>query len=96
MHQASSEAPIILSRAEIPVVSTHNSHNLVDQELRWKEQANYALQKGMKLVVQYCRLAKPPKGVSAKYMRMPFYVSVALPKMLYAANLFLYPTEQTH
>jgi len=37
MHQASSEAPIILSRAEIPVVSTHKFlSNLVDQELRWR------------------------------------------------------------
>jgi len=86
--------PIILSGAEIPVVYTHKFLSiLVDQELWWKEQANYALQKGMKWVTQYCRLAKPSKGVSAKYMRH-FYVSVALPRMLYAADLFLIPQNR--
>jgi len=41
--------PIILGGAEIPVVSTHKFLGvLIDQELRWKEQANYTLQKGMK------------------------------------------------
>ena len=32
---------------------------MLDQELHWKDQVNYALQKGMKWVVQYCRLTKP-------------------------------------
>src|SRR5882724_3596277 len=51
---------------------------------------NYALQKGTKWVTQYQRLAKPSKGVSAKYMRQ-FFISIAIPKMLYAADLFLIP-----
>ena len=86
--------PIFLSRAEIPVVYMHKFLGvLIDQELWWKEQVNYALQKGMKLVGQYPRLAKPSKGVSAKYMRY-FYVSIWLPKMLYAASLFLIPQNR--
>src|SRR5882724_5573885 len=86
--------PIIPSGAEIPAVSMHKFLGvLVDQELWWKEQANYALQKGMKWVAQYHRLAKPSKGVSTKYMRH-FYVSIALPKMLYMADLFLIPQNK--
>jgi len=33
------------------------------------------------------------KGVSAKHMRQ-FYISVAIPKMLYAADLFLIPGSE--
>jgi len=59
---------------------------MLDQELRLKDQVNYALQKGTKWVAQYCRLTKLTKGVSTKFMR-PFYISVAVLKMLYAADL---------
>jgi len=41
-------------------------------------------------VTQYHRLTKPSKGISAKFMRH-FYNSVAVPKMLYATDLFLIP-----
>jgi len=49
----------------------------------------------MKQITQYRQLAKPMKGVSAKYMQR-FYITIAIPHMLYAADLFLTPqTEQT-
>ena len=51
---------------------------------------NYTICKGTNWVTQYCRLAKPSKGTSAKFMRC-FYISIAIPKMLYAADLFLVP-----
>jgi len=51
---------------------------------------NYALAKGMKWVTQYSRLAKTMKGVSTKYMRR-HYITIAIPHMLYAADLFLTP-----
>ena len=41
---------------------------LIDQELCWKEHINYMLHKGTKWVMQYGRLAKLTKGISAKYM----------------------------
>ena len=44
-------------------------------------------------VTQYRRLAKPSSGVAAKYMRH-FYISMAIPKMLYAADLFLIPESK--
>ena len=61
---------------------------LLDQELRFKEQAAYALDKGTKWTEQYRRLAKGTNGISAKHMTV-FYFTIALPKMLYTADLFL-------
>jgi len=81
--------PITLRGVEIPMVMAHKFLGvLIDQDLQWKEQVNYTLQKGTKWVAQYHRLAKPTRGVSAKYMRQ-FYITVAVLKVLYAANLFL-------
>jgi len=48
------------------------------------------LQKGVRWVTQYQRLTKVTKGVSAKYMRQ-FFISVAIPRMMYVADLFLVP-----
>jgi len=82
---------IFLQGAEIPVITIHKFLGvMLDQELHWKDHVNYVLQKGTKWVMQYCRLAKPSRGVSAKYMRR-YYISVAVPKMLYTADLFLVP-----
>jgi len=41
----------------------------------------------MKWIMQYQRLSKMMKGITVKYMR--FYIMVAVPQMLYAADLFL-------
>ena len=76
------------------MVNTHKFLGvMLGQELRWMEHINYALHKGTKWVTQYCRLARPSKGVSAKFMRQ-FYVSVAVPRMLYVTNLFLVPESK--
>ena len=63
---------------------------ILDQELRWKDQVNCAFTKGTKWVTQYQRLARVSGSVSAKYMRR-FYLAVAVPRMLYAADVFLIP-----
>ena len=81
--------PLFLQGTKVPVVTTHKFLGvMLDQELCWKDHMNYAVQKGTKWVTQYHRLAKPSSGVSAKYMRR-FYIAVAVPRMLYAADLFL-------
>ena len=78
----------------MPVVATHKFLGVIlDQELQWKEHIQYALQKGTKWVTQYWMLTKLMKGVSAKHMRW-FYISVAIPKMLYTADLFLIPGSE--
>ena len=63
---------------------------IVDQELRFKEHTNYALAKGVKFIRQYRWLARATKGVSARFMRK-FYLTVVVPRMLYAADVFLVP-----
>src|SRR5882724_7990595 len=86
--------PIFLWGVKVPAVATHKFLGVIlDQELWWKEHVQYTLQKGTKWVALYRRLAKPMKGVSAKHMRW-FYISVAIPKMLYAADLFLIPGSE--
>jgi len=83
--------PIFIWGTKVPTVSSHKFLGvIIDQELRWKEQVNYALQKGTAWVTQYRRLAKPSRGLSAKHMRR-FYIAVAIPKILYVADLFLVP-----
>src|SRR5882672_7961481 len=83
--------PIHMCSIEIPAVAMHKFLGVIlDQELRWKDQVNSALAKGTKWVSQYRRLAKVSNGVSAKYMRR-FYLTVAIPRMMYAADLFLVP-----
>jgi len=86
--------PIFLQGIKVPAVTTHKFLGvLMDQELWWKEHLHYMLQKGMKWVTQYCRLSKPSKGISPKYMRVLF-ISIAVPKMMYATDLFLTPGSQ--
>jgi len=83
--------PIFLRGIKIPAINVHKFLGvLIDQELHWKDQVNYALQKGSMWVMQYHWLARPLKGVSAKYMRR-LYTSVSIPRMLYMADLFLIP-----
>lgn len=61
---------------------------IMDEELRFTAHGNYALQKGSKWVSHFRRLTKLTKGKSMKHMRR-FYLAVAIPKILYAAEIFL-------
>jgi len=82
---------LFLQGIKIPTISIHKFLGVfLDQELCWKDLINYTLQKGAKWLMQYCRLSKPSRGVSAIYMRW-FYITVAVPRLLYAADLFLIP-----
>jgi len=63
---------------------------LLDDELRFKEHAAYALGKGTKWVGQVKRLSKMAKGMHGQHMRT-LYQAVALPSMLYAADIWCTP-----
>jgi len=52
---------------------------IIDQELRWKEHAEYAASKGTKLVLAISRLTHPTLGMPHKHVRR-LYISIALPK----------------
>lgn len=63
---------------------------IIDDELRWKEQGAAAVAKGTFWINQFSRLASPQKGVCPRLMRQ-LYLSIAIPRMLYAADIFLTP-----
>ena len=63
---------------------------MVDQELHWKEHASYALAKGTAYVALLRRISSAAHGVPPRLMRQ-LYRSIAVPKMLYAASVWLKP-----
>jgi ribonuclease HI len=73
-----------------PVVKLLGFH--IDQELRWKAQGASALGKGQNWLVQVGWLAKVSKGIAAALMQH-LYISTALPRILYGADVFLAPTQ---
>jgi Reverse transcriptase (RNA-dependent DNA polymerase) len=80
--------PIKISQHIIKPTTTHKFLGLVmDQELRFKEHANYVLKKGEAYITQYRRLTRPTKGITAKHMRT-YYLTVAVPRLLYAVTCF--------
>ena len=58
----------------------------IDRTLRWKEQGNHIVAKGLKWVAQIQCIAKASKGVSPKLIRR-LYISVAIPRIFYAADV---------
>jgi len=63
---------------------------IIDNKLSWKPQIAAAIVKGQDWIIQFTRLSKLTHRLAAKYIRR-LYLSVALPKMLYAADIFLAP-----
>ena len=61
---------------------------IVDQELRWKEHAAYALAKGASYAALLRRLSRSAHGIPAGLTRQ-LYRSIAIPKMLYAASIWI-------
>jgi ribonuclease HI len=64
---------------------------LMDQELRWNHQADYALGKATKWTLAFRRLARPSTGIHPRLMRQ-LYNAVAIPKITYAADVWYTPT----
>lgn len=62
----------------------------IDNQLLWKEQTERAVAKATKWVLMFKRLAQPSKGISQKLMRK-LYLSVAVPKMTYALDVWYDP-----
>jgi ribonuclease HI len=65
----------------------------VDHELRWKEQTSRAVKKAMDYTLAYRRLTRTIKGASMHIMRQ-LYNSVIMPKILYAADVWITPLEK--
>ena len=66
---------------------------MLDQELRWSQQANSALAKSTKLTLAFWRLAKSFSGVNLRLMWQLYHV-VTVPKILYTVDVWLTPVHQ--
>ena len=79
------------------VITLQESHKflgvMIDQELRWQQQADYALAKATKWTLAFRRLARPATGVNLQLMHQ-MYCAVALPKMMYAAEVWYTPMHK--
>jgi hypothetical protein len=83
--------PLIVQGKEIKATPFHRFLGvLVDEDLRWHKHATYAIGKGTAYVLQLRRLSLSAKGIPLSLMRQ-LYTSVALPKMLYAVDLWIRP-----
>ena len=66
---------------------------IVNQALNWKEQIAAAVAKGETWISQFGHLAKATKGINATFVRQ-LYQAIALPRMLYGADIYLTPTRR--
>jgi ribonuclease HI len=64
----------------------------LDQNLNWNTQQAYTVEKGTKWASQIRRIARPTWGITPKYARR-LYISAALPRMLYAADVWCVATQ---
>ena len=64
----------------------------MDNKLNWKGQCIASLAKGQDWIIQFSRLAWVSQGINVKYTQQ-LYLSIAVPRMLYAADIFLTPQQ---
>ena len=64
---------------------------ILDQHLTWAQQRASAIEKGTQWTSQIRRIAKPGWGITPKYARR-LYISVALPRILYGADVWYTPS----
>jgi len=76
------------------VISSQKAHKflgvLLDQELRWGQQASLNIGRAMKWTLAFHRLARPSVGIRPGLMRQ-LYTAVAVPKMEYAVDVWYTP-----
>ena len=66
-----------------------------DRNLNWKVHQAYTVEKGAKWAAQIRRLTRPTWGVTPNFAKR-LYTSVALPRVLYAVDLWCSPANRTH
>jgi ribonuclease HI len=85
---------LVLGRQRVPSAETAKFLGvIVDNKLNWKAQCAAALAKGHAWLIQFARITRASKGATAKYVRK-LYLSIAIPRMLYAADIFLTPQRK--
>ena len=87
-------SPLVLPQREVPTTeSTKYLGVIFDQNLNWKAQHARAIGKGANWTSQIRRLTRSTWGITPKYARR-LYISMAIPRILYAADVWCTPTNQ--
>ena len=97
-HRNNNKVRPILSLPNTTITPTNSAKYLgiiIDQHLNWKAQHAHAIEKGSKWASQIRRLARPSWGVTPKYARR-LYLGVALPRILYGADVWCSPPAREH
>ena len=81
--------------ALMPSESTKYLGIVIDQHLNWKAQHAHAIEKGSKWASQIRRIARPSWGITPRYVRH-LYIGVALPRILYGADIWCGPPKGNH
>src|SRR6266850_4038723 len=68
---------------------------IFDHNLNWKAQHVHTVKKGAKWAAQIRRITRSSWGITPKYTRCLF-ISVALPRIQYAVDLWCTPVDKTH
>ncbi|OSC99793.1 hypothetical protein PYCCODRAFT_1469926 [Trametes coccinea BRFM310] len=82
---------IIARQCVCPSSSVKHIGIILDQKLRFTEHSQYALGKGQYWATQCQRLAQPSKGMPARFA-WQLYISIAIPRMLYAVDVWGIPS----
>jgi ribonuclease HI len=91
MNSVKDRPPLLTRGTTITPSETHKFLGVIlDQALRWKAHVAYAIAKGTAYVLQLRRISSTSTGVPLSLMRQ-LYLSVAMPKMLYAVDLWFRP-----
>jgi ribonuclease HI len=84
--------PLLIANTEIEASKSAKYLGVfIDQNLSWKEQEAYATKKGAAWAVQIRRVVRPDWGLTPKFARR-MYISVTLPRILYAVDIWAPPT----
>jgi hypothetical protein len=82
---------LILGNHHIPSADTAKFPGIiVDNKLNWKAQGAAALAKGQSWIIQFTRMTQASHGTTARYI-CKLYLTIAVPHMLYAVDIFLTP-----
>jgi len=65
----------------------------VDSQLQWRIQENEAISKATSYILMFRRLTRTSLGVQPRLMRL-LYISVAIPKMTYALDVWYVPPHK--
>jgi hypothetical protein len=85
---------IKLRGKDIAPVAFHKHLGVVlDQALRWHQQADAAIAKATKWILLFQQLANTWRGMRLEQMRQ-LYMAVAVPKALYAADVWITPPSK--